>query len=122
MPRTRHAENSSRHTRMMVGLGFKGGMRNHAAYLRKLTYSKAWNKRNHTAGVVASHKYYIKIQAEMGNKGLLSKSLYPMKYAAIKLQKRKDRANEARKELLRIQRLFPNRRGGRSTGPLTINE
>ncbi|KKK57281.1 hypothetical protein LCGC14_3056040 [marine sediment metagenome] len=121
MPRTRLAANSSRHTRMMIGLGFKGGARNHATYLRKLTYSKAWNKAHHAAGIKASHKYYIKIQAEMGNQGLLSKSLYPMKYAAIKLQKRKDRANEARKELLRLQRLLPNRRGGRSSGPLTCN-
>ena len=120
MARTRHAVSSSRHTRMMIGLGFKGGMRNHATYLHKLTYSKAWNKAHHTAIMAASHKYYIKIQAEMGNQGLLSKSLYPMKYAAIKLQKRKDRANEARKALLRLQRLLPNRRGGRSTGPLTI--
>ena len=122
MARSNKSVIQSRHSRMMIGLGFKGGMRNYATYLHKLAYSKAWNKRNHAALVVASHKYYVKLQAEMGNLGLLAKSLYPMKHAAMKLQKRKDRANEARKKLLRLQRLFPNRNGGRSSSPLTISK
>ena len=106
----------------MVGLGFKGGIRNHTTYLRKLAYSKKWNKLHHTAINAASRKYYAKAQAELGNQGRLTKALYPINHAAEKLQKRKDRANEARKALLRLQRLFPNRHGGRSSSPLTISE
>ncbi|KKL67181.1 hypothetical protein LCGC14_2137520 [marine sediment metagenome] len=47
MARSKHALTISRHTRMMVGLGFKGGIRNHTTYLRKLAYSKKWNKLHH---------------------------------------------------------------------------
>ena len=122
MPRPNHNANQSHHTRMMVGLGFKGGVRNHTTYLHKLAYSKAWNKTHRAALIKASHKYYAKIQAEMGNQERFPKSLYPILHAAEKLQKRKDRANEAREELFRLQRLFPNRHGGRSSSPLTISE
>ena len=122
MARTKRETTQSKHIRMMVGLGFKGGLRNYATYLHKLEYSKRWNKLHHKAICTASRKYYAKIQAELGNRGRLARPLYLMTHAAEKLQKRKDRANEAREKLFRLQRLFPNRRSRRSTSPLTISK
>ena len=122
MTRSKHAIVQANHARMMVGLGFKGGMRNYETYLRKVKFTKKWNKLHSKAGNAASDKYFAKITAELGNQGRLARPLYAMNHAAEKLQKRKDRANEARKALLRLQRLFPNRHGGRSSSPLTISE
>ncbi|KKL76786.1 hypothetical protein LCGC14_2041390 [marine sediment metagenome] len=122
MARTKRETTQSKHIRMMIGLGFKSGIRNYATYLHKLEYSKRWNKLHHKAICAASHKYYVKIQAELGNQGRLTRPLYAMNHAAEKIQKRKDRANEAREKLFRLQRLRPNRHGGRSTSPLTISK
>ena len=104
----------------MVGLGFPGGLRNNATYLKRLASSKAWNKRNLAASAVANNKYYNKIEAEVGSRSSYLRPLYVINHAAERLQKRKDRANEARKELLRLQILWPNRRGIRQASPLTI--
>ena len=120
MPRTRHALAVSRHTRMMIGLGFKGGMRNYETYLRKLAKARLWNKEHPSAIIAANRRYFAKIRAEMGDQGRFARPLYAMNHAAERIQKRKDRSNEARKELLRLQHLRPNRHGGRSTHPLTL--
>jgi len=118
--RSKHAINQANHARMMVGLGFKAGLRNYTTYLRKLEYSKRWNKEHNQSLTAASNKYYHKAINEIKGNTHFAKSLYAIKYAAEKLQKRKDRANEARKELFRLQNMRPNRCGGRSTSPLTI--
>ena len=120
MARTNHAINQARHARMMIGLGFKGGMRNYETYLRKRTRSIRWNKEHSSAILAANRKHFAKIRAEMGSNSRLARPLYAINHAAEHIQKRKDRANEARKELLRLQTLRPNRRGGGSTGPLRI--
>ncbi len=122
MARTKHALAVSRHTRMMIGLGFKGGMRNYATYFRKLESSKRWNKAHSSVMRAANQIYFDKIQAEMGNQGRTARPFYAINHAAERLQKRKDRANEARKALLRLQYLRPNRRGGGSASPLTLTD
>ena len=120
MARTKHAINQARHTRMMIGLGFKGGMRNYETYLRKITRSIRWNKEHSSVMRAANRKYFAKIRAEMGSNSRLARPLYAINHAAEHIQKRKDRSDEARKELLRLQHLRPNRRGGGSTSPLTL--
>ena len=120
MDKIKHSIVQAKHSRMMVGLGFKGGVRNYATYLRKLATSNRWNKLHHAAGCAATLKYYNKVAAELGVRSSSVRPMYAMNHAAEHLQERKDRANEARKELLRLQHLRPNRRGGRSTSPLTI--
>ena len=120
MARTQHAIAVSKHSRMMIGLGFKGGMRNYTTYLRRLERAKIWNKTHSGAMRAASLKYFKKIQAEMGNQGRIARPLYAMNHAAEHLKRRKDRGNEAREELFWLQTLLPNRRGGRSTGALTL--
>ncbi|KKL24125.1 hypothetical protein LCGC14_2418480 [marine sediment metagenome] len=120
MPRTKHAISVAKHSRMMRGLGFKGGMRNYETYLRKLTRSRLWNKSHPSAIRAANHRYQAKIEDEMGSQGRLARPLYAMNHAAEHLKRRKDRGNEARKALLRLQTLWPGRRGGRSTSALTL--
>ena len=120
MARTPHALAVSRHTRMMIGLGFKGGMRNYETYIRKLAKARLWNKEHPSAIIAANRRYFAKIRAEMGSNSRLARPLYAMNHAAERIQKRKDRADEARKELLRLQNLRPGRHGGGSTHPLTV--
>ena len=121
MDPTKHLISTKKHAKMMIGLGFKGGLRNYATYLLRLENSKRWNKLNRISSRAANRRYYDKIEAEFGTRSVLNRPLYAMNHAAEKLQKRKDRANEARKELLRLQNLWPNRRGGGSKSPITIN-
>jgi hypothetical protein len=72
----RHRAEQTRHLKKLIALGFKGGVRNAARYMRKLEQAKAWNKAHPESIRAAATRQTRKIQAAYGNSSRSSCHLY----------------------------------------------
>ena len=97
---------SVRNRKRLIGLGFKGGRHNPETYLKQLRYSNAWNKANRESLNAADRRYRAKIKARFGSNSDLHRLMFFAEQREKTNANRKRRANEAAKEMYRLEKVW----------------
>lgn len=106
--RRRRLENacSNKHRKRLIDLGFKGGRTNPETYLKQLRYSNAWNKANRASLNAADRRYRAKIRERFGSDSDLHRLMFFAEQHEKTNANRKRRANEAAKEMYRLEKVW----------------
>lgn len=92
--------------RKLSALGYKGGHRNPATYLKHVEHAKQWNKAHRAVGIESSRKYRERIKAVTGGCGEFHRYLFQLMGGAKGYEKSK---------LFQLQRVQAKLRGERRT-------